>query len=272
MSTMRLPLNRLRTAALAVSGIVVLGAALRAPQPDAPTGRIWPGAVNELDALRNSGQNASIAKQNIAMVAIQSKFQNPVNVIVFVTKSARVAVGDLTPGAVSDTLRLQTPTTVTADVTGGEVHIVSADGTALDVTAIFRDSPAIKAEGHHAHVMLMQGGIGVGAVEPDASKQGQTYFEFQVEKPVSQIPGFGAPVYPAALRAAQAEGEVVTQFVVNEYGNPELGTFKILKATNDLFASAVRTALPSMRFSAAEIRGREVRQIVQQTFQFKLNR
>ena len=62
------------------------------------------------------------------------------------------------------------------------------------------------------------------------------------------------------------------QFVVNEDGRAETSTFKVLKATNDLFASAVRTALPNMRFYAAGVGGKKVKQLVQQSFQFRLDR
>lgn len=100
----------------------------------------------------------------------------------------------------------------------------------------------------------------------------QTYYEFQVEKPVAQIPGTGAPRYPDALRSSGVEGEVQAQFVVNEEGRADPGTFKVLKATNDLFAAAVRSALPNMRFYPAEVGGKKVKQLVQQSFQFKLDR
>jgi protein TonB len=100
----------------------------------------------------------------------------------------------------------------------------------------------------------------------------QPYFEFQVEKPVQQIPGTGTPRYPDALRSSGVEGEVQAQFVVNEDGKADVGTFKVLKATNDIFSSAVRSALPLMRFYAAEVGGHKVKQIVQQSFQFKLDR
>ena len=108
---------------------------------------------------------------------------------------------------------------------------------------------------------------GTAIVDPN-----QTYFEFQVEKPVSPIPGTGSPRYPDALRSSGVEGEVQAQFVVNEEGKAETGTFKVLKATNDLFSSAVRSALPNMRFYAAEVGGKKVKQLVQQSFQFKLDR
>lgn len=120
----------------------------------------------------------------------------------------------------------------------------------------------------------VKGGIakGVEGGTPQIVDQGQTYYEFQVEKPVSQIPGTATPHYPDALRASGVEGEVQAQFVVNETGRAESSTFKVLKATNDLFASAVRSALPNMRFYAAEVGGKKVKQLVQQSFQFKLDR
>ena len=94
----------------------------------------------------------------------------------------------------------------------------------------------------------------------------------QVEKPVSQIPGTGSPRYPDALRSSGVEGEVQAQFVVSEEGKADVSTFKVLKATNDLFASAVRSALPNMRFYPAEVGGKKVAQLVQQSFQFRLDR
>ncbi len=120
----------------------------------------------------------------------------------------------------------------------------------------------------------VKGGTSTGVVggTPQKIDANQTYFEFQVEKPVAQIPGTGAPRYPDALRSSGVEGEVQAQFVVDENGKAEVSSFKVLKATNDLFANAVRTALPNMRFYAAEVGGRKVKQLVQQSFQFKLDR
>ena len=117
----------------------------------------------------------------------------------------------------------------------------------------------------------VKGGIAKG-VEGSTHPTDQPYFEFQVEKPVQQIPGTGTPRYPDALRSSGVEGEVQAQFVVNEDGKAEPSTFKVLKATNELFSAAVRTALPQMRFYAAEVGGHKVKQLVQQSFQFKLDR
>ena len=100
----------------------------------------------------------------------------------------------------------------------------------------------------------------------------QTYFEFQVEKPVVQAPNSGQPRYPDILRQAGVEGEVLAQFVVDTTGKADVSSFKVLKTSHDLFATAVKNALPSMRFIPAEVGGRKVKQLVQQPFGFAIQR
>jgi protein TonB len=98
----------------------------------------------------------------------------------------------------------------------------------------------------------------------------QPYFEFQVEKPVVSAPGSPAPRYPDILRQAGVEGEVLAQFVVDTTGRAETNSFKVLKASHELFAQAVKNALPGMRFIPAEVGGRKVKQLVQQPFGFTI--
>jgi len=95
------------------------------------------------------------------------------------------------------------------------------------------------------------------------------YMEFQVEKAVEKIGG-EAPEYPATLKSAGVEGEVLAQFVVNESGRYESGTLNILKSSNPAFTAAVKDALPRMKFSAAQIGGKKVQQLVQMPFQFHI--
>jgi protein TonB len=97
------------------------------------------------------------------------------------------------------------------------------------------------------------------------------YMEFQVEKRVEKI-GSEAPEYPSSLKASGVEGQVLVQFVVNESGRYESGTLKILNSSNPAFSAAVKDALPRMRFSAAQIGGRKVQQLVQMPFQFHLTK
>jgi protein TonB len=111
------------------------------------------------------------------------------------------------------------------------------------------------------------GGTSKGVVGGTAD---QTYFEFQVEKTVGGGPAAGSLRYPDMLKSANVEGEVLAQFVVDTTGRVDMNTFKILKATHDLFAQSVKQAVQGARYSPAEIGGRKVRQLVQQPFTFAL--
>lgn len=109
-----------------------------------------------------------------------------------------------------------------------------------------------------------------GAATP--TKPADAYFEFQVEKPATMSPGASGMVYPAMLRAAQVEGTVLAQFVVDEAGVVEMSTFKVIRSDHELFSNAVRIALAEMRFVPAEIGGKKVKQMVQQPFVFSLSK
>ena len=104
-------------------------------------------------------------------------------------------------------------------------------------------------------------------VNPD-----QPYFEFQVTKAAQQIPGTGNLRYPDRLRAANVQGEVLAQFVVDANGQFEPGSFRVLRSSHDEFTQAVAAALPNMRFTPAEYQGTRVKQVIQQPFTFSLSK
>jgi protein TonB len=117
------------------------------------------------------------------------------------------------------------------------------------------------------------GGIAKGAVGGTGPVvQDQPYFEFQVEKPVVPAPGNSGPRYPEILKSANVEGEVLAQFVVDTSGRVEMGTFKVLKSSHDLFTNAVKTSLQNAKYLPAEVGGKKVKQLVQQPFQFTLTK
>ena len=118
----------------------------------------------------------------------------------------------------------------------------------------------------------VRGGVADGVVGGTVVNQDQTFFDFQVEKMVAPIPGTGTPNYPDILRSASVEGQVLAQFVVDTTGRVEIATFRVITKTHDLFEASVRNALPRMRFLPAEVAGRKVKQLVQQPFQFNLNK
>jgi len=96
------------------------------------------------------------------------------------------------------------------------------------------------------------------------------YFDFQVERAAQPIPGAGSPRYPTALRSAGVSGEVLAQFVVGTDGRVDVSSFKAVRSSDAQFTQAVLDALPSMRFTAAEMGGKPVKQLIQQPFVFQL--
>ena len=81
------------------------------------------------------------------------------------------------------------------------------------------------------------------------------------------------PVYPDSLRRAGIGGEVDAEFTVDTMGHVDQAAgIKITNATNPLFEQAVRTALPKMTFTPAEVRGVRIKQLVQQPFTFAITK
>jgi TonB family protein len=119
---------------------------------------------------------------------------------------------------------------------------------------------SLVAFAHPSVALTQQGGSESAASE-------QTFFEFQVEQPVRFRSG-RAPVYPERLRQAKVEGEVLVQYVVDERGLVQMSSFKVLRSTDDEFTDAVRQAVGAMQFFPGEIRGKKVKQLVQQPFKF----
>ena len=117
----------------------------------------------------------------------------------------------------------------------------------------------------------VKGGTGSG-VAGGIANTNQTYFEFQVEKPAEMIQDGTKPKYPSVLESSGIAGEVQAQFVVTSAGKADMDTFKVLKTSNELFTQAIKNYLPRARFSPAQIGGKPVNQLVQQSFQFAVPR
>jgi protein TonB len=117
----------------------------------------------------------------------------------------------------------------------------------------------------------VKGGTGTGVVGGVANTN-QTYFEFQVEKPAEMIQDGTKPKYPSVLESSGIAGEVQAQFVVRSDGKADMDSFKVLKSTNELFTQSIKNYLPRAHFSPAQIGGKPVNQLVQQSFQFAVPR
>lgn len=93
-----------------------------------------------------------------------------------------------------------------------------------------------------------------------------------VDSTVMRYPESAAPGYPPNLLAKDVEGEVVTTYVVDTTGYADTTSLVVVSATDTEFARSVREALPYMRFRPALLRNRKVRQLVSQTFLFRITR
>ena len=96
--------------------------------------------------------------------------------------------------------------------------------------------------------------------------------EIEVDSAVVRDPASAAPEYPPELLAAGIAGEVTARYVVDTLGLVDTTSFTVVVASRREFAEAVRHALPEMRFRPAMQRSRLVRQWVEQTFHFRIQR
>jgi hypothetical protein len=106
---------------------------------------------------------------------------------------------------------------------------------------------------------------------PVARRDANALLEFQVEKQAAVNGGIRL-TYPPALQSQGVGGRVIAQFVVDTTGRAEMGTWKLLESSHELFAWASYDAVRNARFYPAEAGGRKVRQLVQQTLGFRLER
>jgi TonB family protein len=109
---------------------------------------------------------------------------------------------------------------------------------------------------------------GTGSSQAD----GSAYLGDQVEREVQRLSGAPVPRYPEQLRANNVSGTVLMRFVVGADGRVESGSFQVIESPEKAFSDAVRIAIMGTRFRPAEVGGRPVRQLVEQSFTFKIDR
>jgi hypothetical protein len=104
--------------------------------------------------------------------------------------------------------------------------------------------------------------------EPDADS---AFTILEVDSAVVRSQSSAAPAYPLDLLNKKVQGTVNARYVVDTTGFADTTSFEVLMATHEGFVKAVREALPYMRFTSAKIGKHKVRQIVEQSFTFKIN-
>jgi protein TonB len=105
---------------------------------------------------------------------------------------------------------------------------------------------------------------------PPSTGQDSVYSVLEVDVAVVRSANSAAPAYPLSMLKAHISGSVKAQYVVDTTGFADTSSLRIMSATHPDFVTAVREALPYMRFEPARIGTMKVRQLVEQQFSFKI--
>jgi TonB family protein len=111
------------------------------------------------------------------------------------------------------------------------------------------------------------------AAERDEPGVGDNAFSaIEVDSIAVVDPNSAGPEYPKTLAERSVEGMVSMRFVVDSTGRVDMSTVRVVNTTHRLFAQAVITAMPKMKYRPASIAGRPVRLLVQQSFSFQIQK
>lgn len=107
-------------------------------------------------------------------------------------------------------------------------------------------------------------------LDGDVSDETRLFTSEDVDTAATRDPASDGPRYPAELRDKGVQGEVLVEFTVDTTGHADTTTFTVVQTSHPLFSTAVREALPLMRFTPAVAHGRHVRQLVRLPMTFRL--
>lgn len=113
------------------------------------------------------------------------------------------------------------------------------------------------------------GSASAGGRGPGSGAAGGAYAENQVER-IVEVTRAATPRFPEPLRNSGIEGDVQVTFIVGTNGRVEANSIRIVHSPHQLFSESVRTALLDARFRPAQVGGHSVRQLVAQSFSFRL--
>ena len=125
-----------------------------------------------------------------------------------------------------------------------------------------------KNQGEESQLDL--GELAAAPQRPSLASIDSVYTELEVDTAAARYDGSAAPPYPPTMLEQRKEGQVVVQYVIDSTGIADLASFMVMQSTHADFTKSVRSTLPFMRFRAAKIGPRKVRQLVQQLFSFKI--
>lgn len=105
---------------------------------------------------------------------------------------------------------------------------------------------------------------------PTTSGPDSVYSILEVDTAVVRSANSAAPAYPLTLLEKHIMGSVSARYIVDTTGFADTSSFIVVSATHPDFVTAVKEALPYMRFQPAKIGGMKVRQLVEQQFSFRI--
>jgi TonB family protein len=127
-----------------------------------------------------------------------------------------------------------------------------------------RDSIQLSADGARAVFAAMRGDT------PAYLPPVHAFLRFQVKRHAAPVYRTHVPEYPERLRANRIQGGAVVRFVVDSTGRVDARSITIISSTHPGFADAVRDGVKQMRFQSAQIDGRNVAEILDVGFRFRL--
>lgn len=137
-----------------------------------------------------------------------------------------------------------------------------------------RHSPSSARESHTAPV-VQTADVAMSAAERCSQASAMRPIEYRdyaagtnLEKVVQPPLQTGSPVpsYPRSAIGARVTGEVPARFVIDTEGRPDVETFRLRTVANPLFVQSVCDVLSRMRFAPSRVKGRPVKQLVDETF------
>jgi hypothetical protein len=100
----------------------------------------------------------------LSNVGLERSPSDSVQVIVYTTGPARVGVGNADPTPLTDTLRLSSLSTITADVSDADVHIRLLTPGRMRLSAEVSGGRALRFTATGRHVVVLKGGVGADTI------------------------------------------------------------------------------------------------------------
>ncbi len=107
--------------------------------------------------------------------------------------------------------------------------------------------------------------VGVENTEPGSG----SYQVGEVDVP-AELTRAVTPNYPPTMRALGRSGVVRVRYVVDTLGRVEAGSVVVVESSGESFTGSATEAVATMRFRPARVRGRPVRQLVEQVVRFAM--